>query len=195
MHGVTTVFFEDLWSRNFLNIFASPLTIWEYLSGLVLTTIATSAVGLAVMVVLAAAAFGLTFFTYGLVVLPFLLVLFLFGIALGVFGTAVVLRLGPASEWFIWPVPALLSPFVGVFYPIAVLPHWMQYLARVLPPSYVFESLRGIVKGGSASLAGLWLSGALALLYIVLACAFFARIYRQAVRTGLLARYSAESVG
>ena len=36
MHGVTTAFFEDVWSRNFLNFFASPLTISEYLAGLVI---------------------------------------------------------------------------------------------------------------------------------------------------------------
>src|SRR3954468_24944393 len=65
MQGVTMSFFEDVWSRNFLNIFASPLTITEYLAGLVLTSIATSAVGLVVMVVLAATAFGLSFLSYG----------------------------------------------------------------------------------------------------------------------------------
>src|SRR3954464_1604104 len=109
MHGVATAFFEDVWSRNFLNVFASPLTIGEYLAGLVFTSIATSAIGLVVMLVLAVAAFGLSFAPYGLMLLPFFLVLFLFGIALGVVGTAIVLRFGPASEWFVWPIPALLS--------------------------------------------------------------------------------------
>ena len=33
MQGVTMAFFEDVWSRNFLNIFASPLSIPEYLAG------------------------------------------------------------------------------------------------------------------------------------------------------------------
>src|SRR5512141_2107205 len=49
MDGVTLAFFVDVWSRNFLNIFATPLSIGEYLSGLVLSSIATSLVGLAVM--------------------------------------------------------------------------------------------------------------------------------------------------
>src|ERR1700733_8107135 len=47
MQGVTTAFFEDVWSRNFLNVFATPLSISEYVTGLVLSSIATSAVGLA----------------------------------------------------------------------------------------------------------------------------------------------------
>ena len=193
MLGVTTAFLEDVWSRNFINIFATPLSISEYVSGLVLTSISTSLVGLAVMMVLAMLVFGLSFFVYGMMLVPFLLVLFLFGIALGVFACAVVLRLGPASEWLVWPVPALLSPFVGVFYPLSVLPAWMQFISRLLPPSYVFQGMRTIVLGGQFSGLTLLWGGFLAVGYIALAAAYFVHVYRYAARTGLLARYSAES--
>jgi ABC-2 type transport system permease protein len=194
MQGVTMTFFEDVWSRNFLNIFATPLAIPEYVGGLVISSVATSTVGLAVMLVLASSVFGLSFLGYGFALAPFLLVLFLFGIALGIFGSAIVLRLGPAAEWFIWPIPALVSPFAGVFYPIATLPPWMRAVSRTLPPSYVFEGLRAIVAGGTVSPAALWWGVCLAVLYVLLACWFFFRVYRHAVRTGLLARYSAESL-
>ncbi|MBV9080062.1 MAG: ABC transporter permease, partial [Elusimicrobia bacterium] len=150
MMGVTMVFFEDVWSRNFLNFFASPLTISEYLAGLVLSSIATSAVGLVVMILLAGA-FGLSFLVYGAYLAPFLFTLFVFGIALGIFACALVLRLGPSAEWFIWPIPVLVSPFVGVFYPLAVLPAWMRFVSRALPPSYVFENMRAILGGKAGS--------------------------------------------
>jgi ABC-2 type transport system permease protein len=194
MHGVTIAFFEDVWSRNFLNLFASPLTVPEYLAGLVLSSTATSLVGLAAMLVLATGVFGLSFFAYGLALLPFLLVLFLFGVALGIVGSGVVLRLGPAAEWFIWPIPALAAPFAGVFYPLSTLPAWMQYVGHLLPPAYVFEGMRAVLAGGSAPAHLLAVGAALAALYVVLACWFFAAVYGYAVRTGLLARYSAESV-
>ena len=194
MHGVTMAFMEDVWSRNFLNIFATPLSISEYVSGLVLSSIATSSVGLVVMLVLATTIFGLSFLAYGLALISFLLVLFLFGIALGILGAAVVLRFGPASEWFIWPVPALVSPFAGVFYPISTLPQWMQYICLLLPPSYVFENVRAIVAGGAASAPELIVGTSLAIFDVVLACWIFAHVYRHSVRTGLIARYSAESV-
>ncbi len=194
MHGVSTAFLEDVWSRNFLNFFATPLLISEYIAGLVATSIATSFVGLMAMLALSSAVFGLSFFSYGALFVPFLLVLFLFGIALGVFGSALVLRYGPASEWFIWPLPAIISPFAGVFYPIDTLPRWMQLVAKVLPPSYVFEGMRGVVAGQPGAGALLWLGFILACLYILLGCWVFSRVYRSAVRTGLIARYSAESV-
>jgi ABC-2 type transport system permease protein len=160
----------------------------------VLSSVATSALGLAAMVLLATAVFGLSFFASGLLLIPFLLVLFVFGIALGIAGCAVVLRLGPASEWLIWPIPALLSPFAGVFYPVSTLPGWMQALARALPPASVFEGLRALLAGGRPPPESLAWGAFLALLYLLLACWIFARVYRHAVRTGLIARYSAESV-
>src|SRR6185369_1196271 len=158
MHGVTIAFLEDVWSRNFLNIFATPMSIAEYLAGLVLSSIATSSFALVAMLLVATLAFGFSFFMYGVLLVPFFLVLFLCGIALGIVGISVVLRLGPAAEWFIWPVPAMLSPFVGVFYPLAVLPKWMRVVSYALPPSYVFESMRGIIAGRTPPLGILFLS-------------------------------------
>jgi ABC-2 type transport system permease protein len=194
MQGVTTAFFEDVWSRNFLNFFATPLRTSEYVTGLVVVGVGTSLVGLLVMLVLAWGAFGLSFLSYGAALAPFLMVLFVTGIALGITGAAIVLRLGPASEWLVWPIPSLISPFAGVFYPISVLPGWMQAISRILPPSYVFDSMRAVVAGKPAAWGRLAIGGGLSLIYLVLACLFFASVYRYAIRTGLIARYSAETV-
>jgi ABC-2 type transport system permease protein len=202
MQGITTAFLEDVWSRNFLNLFASPLSVSEYLSGLVLSSIATSAVGLVVMVALATLVFGLSFFIYGAMLAAFLLVLFLFGISLGIFGSALVLRFGPAAEWFIWPIPAFISPLACVFYPLATLPHWMQWLARIIPPSYVFEGMRQILaKQTNAPTAPhtiaatpILIGAVLAVVYLFAMAQAFTAVYKHAVRTGLIARYSAETV-
>jgi ABC-2 type transport system permease protein len=192
MQGVTTAFLEDVWSRNFLNLFASPLSIAEYVSGLVTTSLLTSILGLAVMLLVATSAFGLHFFALGLSLAVFLVVLFLFGITLGIVGTAIVLRFGPASEWLLWPLPAVLAPFAAVFYPLATLPAWMQAVAHALPPAYVFEGLRALLAGRAFPADRLALGAGIAVVELLLAGALYVRVYRRAVRTGLLARYSAE---
>ncbi len=194
MQGITTAFLEDVWSRNFLNLFASPLSVSEYLGGLILSSIGTSTIGLAVMVLLATVVFGLSFFVYGVTLAAFVLVLFLFGISLGIFGSALVLRFGPAAEWFIWPIPAFISPLACVFYPLSTLPVWMQWLSRLIPPSYVFEGMRHVLAHRGVATAQLAIGSALALGYLLLMARAFTSVYRHAVRTGLIARYSAESL-
>ena len=194
MQQITMALFEDVWTRNFLNLFASPLRTSEYLAGLLIVAVTTSLLSLVVMIILAQAAFGLSFLIYGVGLAPFLTVLFITGIALGVAASALVLRLGPASEWLIWPIPMVISPFAGVLYPVAILPGWMRAIALILPPSYVFEGMRSIVAGEALPWDRLMIGGALALLYLVLACLFFFAVYRSVIRTGLIARYSAETV-
>jgi ABC-2 type transport system permease protein len=195
MHSLDMAFFEDIWAKNFLNIFASPLTTAEYLTGLVIFSIFSSIISLVFMLGIATLFFGLDFAaTTAPQLFMFMLILFLSGIALGILGVAIVLRYGPASEWFIWPVPMLISPFAGVFYPIDTLPQWMQWVSWILPPSYVFEGLRAVVAGKEISSLMLWGGCAMALCYIGLACWYFNRIFKKAVRTGLIARYSAETV-
>lgn len=192
MQGMTTPFLEDVWSKNFLNIFGSPLTISEYITGLVLTSICTSVMVLVGVLLIATLVFGFSLFVLGMQLIPFLLILFLFGIALGIFGVAIVLRIGPSAEWLVWPIPALLNPFVGVFYPPTILPEWMQFVSKALPPSYVFEGMRNAVLSGGFSWAALIWGIALAIFYIVLSYAFFDHTYRIVVRDGLIARFEAE---
>jgi ABC-2 type transport system permease protein len=192
MQGVSTAFLEDVWSRNLLNLFSSPLSISEYIMGLVITSVTTSSVGLITMLVLASTLFHLGFFSMGLPLAAFLLILFVFGITLGILASGIVLRFGPASEWLVWPLPALISPFAAVFYPLSILPGWMQVVARAFPPSYVFEGMRGLLAGLPLSRQMLLEGAVVALLELSVAAYLYGRIYARAVRSGLLARYSAE---
>ena len=98
MQGITTAFLEDVWSRNFLNLFATPLRISEYVTGLVLTSLATSTAGLIIMLLLATLIFGLSYFVLGALLIPLLLVLCCFGIALGILASAMVLRNNRTNE-------------------------------------------------------------------------------------------------
>jgi ABC-2 type transport system permease protein len=192
MQGVSTAFLEDVWSRNFLNLFSSPLSVPEYILGLIVTSMMTSCLGLITMLVVATWVFHLQFFSLGLSLAAFIALLFVFGITLGIVATAIVLRFGPAAEWLLWPLPALLSPFAAVFYPLSVLPQWMRVVAAALPPSYVFEGMRALLGGGAFSHGLLIKGAAVAVLELFGAAYLYAKVYRRAVRTGLLARYSAE---
>ncbi len=191
-----TSFLEDVWTQNFINFFASPLKIVEYLTGLVLTSLTTGIIGFAVVAVIAGIAFGYDIFKIGVLLIPFMIILFLFGIAMGIVVSGIIFRLGPTAEWLGWPIPLVLSIFSGVFYPISTLPSALRIIAKLIPASYVFESVRGIVARPMFSpdiALNLILGAILAILYLIGAYFLFISVYRRNLQNGALARFSAES--
>ena len=193
--GTMSAFFEDVWSQNFLNYFASPLKMSEYIAGVVLTGITTNIAGFLIVNVLAGVFFGFNLFKIGLALLPFIIILILFGMALGIIASAIVLRLGPSAEWLAWPIPFIIQPFVGVFYPIATLPIVIQNISKFIPLSYVFEDMRKIIMGSALLplIPDLIIAVILSVIYLLLAYLFFTWIYRYVLKNGLIARFSAET--
>lgn len=195
MQGVMTAFLEDVWTQNFINFFTSPLKIKEYVAGLVATSLVTGLVGFLIMAALAGLAFGYNVFKIGLAILPFLLILFIFAVAMGIFMTAIILRFGPSAEWLGWPIPFAMSVFAGVFYPITTLPAALQVVSKMIPASYVFESLRNLSSGTPSPnfLSNFFIGFILATFYLVAMYAFLLMIYRRNLKNGQLARFSAET--
>ena len=195
--GIMMAFLEDIWTQNFINFFASPLKVREYLSGLVMTSITTGLAGFLVIVVIAGVAFGYSVLRIGFMLLPFMLILLIFGIAMGIFVSAVIFRLGPSAEWLGWPIPMVLSVFAGVYYPVSTLPDGLRVVAKLIPPSYVFESLRTILATSAfpADLVSNLLAGALlSVIYLVVMSRFFILIYRKNLKSGNIARFNAEAL-
>ena len=193
--GIMTAFLEDIWSQNFINFFASPLTIKEYLAGLITSSIMTTTVGLLLVPIITGLFFNYNVFKIGLMIVPLLIVLFIFGVAVGIFICTLILRYGPTAEWVAWPIPFLLSIIACVFYPLTTLPGFLQVVAHLTPAVYVFESLRQVVSGGPIN-AVLWhnlfIGLVLALAYLAVSYWFFIRIYRRNLKTGGISRFSAQ---
>ena len=195
--GILMAFLEDIWAQNFINFFASPLKIREYLSGLILTSITSGVAGFLVITAIAGTAFGYNVFRVGALLLPFMIILLIFGIAMGIFVSAVIFRLGPSAEWIGWPIPMVLSLFAGVYYPISTLPPGLGVIAKLIPASYVFESMRTILTTGrmpQSLVADLLVGTLLSLGYLLLTSRFFIRIYRKNLQNGNLARFNAEAL-
>jgi ABC-2 type transport system permease protein len=195
--GILMAFLEDIWTQNFINFFASPLKVREYLTGLIATSITTGLAGFAAMALVAGLVFGYNVLRVGFLLLPFTVILLLFGIAMGIFVSAVIFRLGPSAEWLGWPIPMLLSLFSGVFYPVSTLPPFLQVLAATIPPSYVFENMRTILATGAAPpdlASSLLIGAALDAVYLYLMSRFFIVIYRKNLKSGTIARFNAEAL-
>ena len=116
---------------------------------------------------------------------------------MGIFVSAVVFRLGPSAEWLGWPIPMVLSLFAGVYYPISALPPSLAVFARLIPPAYVFQSLRAILSPGGfpADLVpNLVIGAVLSIVYLIGASYFFVIIYKRNLKSGSIARFNAEAL-
>ena len=75
--------------------------------------------------------------------------LIVLGWSLGLVVSGLVLRFGQGAEGLAWAVVFLIQPVSGVYYPISVLPDWLQIIAAGLPASYVFEGMRALLIDGT----------------------------------------------
>lgn len=186
--GISVSFLEEVWARNFLNLFVSPLTIGEYLVSLMLVAVFKVVVVFLISALLAWVLYSFNLFIIGIYLLPFMLCLVILGWAIGILTTGLILRFGQQAEVLAWGVAFLFQPISAVFYPISVLPGFLQKLALVIPASYVFEGMRAIIFGRTFPAGQLLKAFGLDLFYLLLALLFFFRMYKQVRARGLLAK-------
>jgi ABC-2 type transport system permease protein len=185
--GLSISFLEEMWSRNLGHLFASPLRPIEFAAGIVTMSLIRTVVGMVPVTVLTFAFFGFSIYSLGWPLLAFFFALQMFGWGVGLAISGMVLRKGLGAETFAWAAVFILLPVSGVYYPIAVLPGWLQAIAWALPPAYVFEGMRAVLA--HEPLPPMLLAGALALSLVYLAVGFgiFLWLFNGARRKGLLA--------
>lgn len=186
--GISVSFLEEVWARNFLNLFVSPLTIGEYLVSLMLVAVFKVVVVFLISALLAWVLYSFNLFIIGLSLLPFMLNLIILGWALGILTTGLILRFGQQAEVLAWGVAFLFQPISAVFYPVSVLPQFLQKVAQFIPAAYVFEGMRAIIFGKDFPVALMLKAFSLNIIYLSLALFFFFRMFREVRRKGLLAR-------
>ena len=143
--GFSISFLEEMWARNLGNLMMSPLKPIEFLLALMAMSVIRLAIGLIPMTLLALVLFHFNFYSLGLPLIAFFCNLIFTSWAVGIFVSGLVLRNGLGAESIVWTLMFALMPLACVYYPVQVLPHWLQYVAWSLPPTYVFEGMRALL--------------------------------------------------
>lgn len=143
--GFSISFLEEMWSRNLANLMMSPLRPAEFVLAMMAMSLLRLLIGMVPVTLLALAVFGFNLYGLGFALAAFFLNLILTSWSVGVFVSGVVLRNGLGAENLAWTVMFLLMPLSCVYYPVAVLPRWLQTIAWSLPPTYVFEGMRALL--------------------------------------------------
>ena len=180
------MFLEEIWSRNFTNLFIAPIKISEIIAALTLTAIFRTLIGLVPAALLAIPFFGVSIFNIGVPLIFLLISLYIFGVTLGLLVTAGLLRFGPSFENIAWASLFFLAPLGCIYYPIEILPNFLQIIAKVLPLVYIFEELRNILINNIVNYQAIILSIAISIIYFIAGILVFYFAYFGAKKRGTL---------
>ena len=112
--------------------------------------------------------------------------LLVFGWAVGLLANGLVLRFGLGAEEIGWAVVFLIGPLSGAYYPVSVLPSWLQTAAFALPTAWAFEAMRAALIEGRIAWSLLGMSMLLNVLYFVVCAFLFWRFVESGRERGLL---------
>jgi ABC-2 type transport system permease protein len=184
--GVSLSFFEEMYSRNLGNLFVSPLRPWELIAGQLVMSVIRTLIGVGGAAVVAWLLFQYSIFAMGFALLAFFVNLIVLGWAIGLAVSGMVLRWGLGAEELAWAAIFLLAPISGVYYPIGVLPEWLQPIALAVPASYVFEGMRASLIEHTFSLRLFAIALALNAAYMVAGVVVYLAAIRYARERGML---------
>ena len=139
------MFLEEIWSRNFTNLFIAPIKISEIIAALTFTAIFRTLIGLVPAALIAIPLFGVSIFKIGIPLIFLLITLYIFGVTLGLLVTSGLVRFGPSFENIAWASLFFLAPLGCIYYPIEILPDWLQIIAKLLPLVHIFEEMRDVL--------------------------------------------------
>jgi len=184
--SLSIAFLEEIWSRNLGHLFVSPIRSWELAAGIIIASLLRTLLGMIPVSLMAWAFFGYSIYTLGLPLLAFFVILQMFSWSIGLAMSGLVMRVGQSAESFAWAAVFVLMPVSGVYYPITVLPHWLQVIAWGLPPAYIFEGMRSIMLEKTVHWDMLAVAFALSALYLVIGFQVFQWFFRSSRRAGSL---------
>jgi ABC-2 type transport system permease protein len=184
--GVSISFLEELWSRNLGHLFVSPLRPYEWVLSLLTMSLVRVMIGVVPAALLAIPLYHYSIFTLGLPLLAFFMLLLVMGWGLGLVIGALLLRHGLGAESLAWLAVFLLAPASAVYYPVAVLPVWLQYVAWLLPAAHVFEGMRAVMFEGRFPLDHFFAAAALDAVYLLVGAIVFLIAFHQARERGAL---------
>ena len=180
------LFLEEIWSRNFTNLFVAPLKVSEIITALTATALIRTLIGIVPAVLLMSPLFGVSILNMGPSLLLLFLSLYIFGTTLGILVTSGLLRFGPAFENTAWSSLFLLAPLGCVYYPLSILPDWLQYISKFLPLVYIFEEARSILINNTVNYQNILKALLLNLFYFTAAVTVFYFSFYGARKKGTL---------
>ena len=184
-YEISTNMLEEFWNQNLVNLFSSPLTIYEWMAAVMLLGFVKMFIALGFCAFLVWILYHLSIFTVGWMLIPFLAMLLMSGWFMGFLGSAFVIYWGQRVQTIAWTMGFLFAPFSAVYYPVSVLPKAVQHISYLLPTTYIFEGMRSILFTGHMPMDMLLKSFVLNCIYLAFSLWFFVFMFHKSQEKGL----------
>lgn len=179
-------FLEEFWSRNLGHLFVSPLRPGEWQIALMIVSVMRMMVAMVPTMLIAWLFYHFSIFSMGFALIGFFIHLMMMGWWLSMAISALILRHGMGAESFAWMGLFIFAPVSCIYYPLSVLPDWLQPVALMLPSTHVFEGMRAVLEHHLFDWGHFAAATGLNVLYMAMAFWVFRRSFAHARLTGKL---------
>lgn len=176
---------DEIWNNNLVNLFSTPLSLREWVIGVVLLSVAKTVFTISVLSLVILFLYSVNIFGLGFWLIPFFLSAVMTGWWVGFISAGIVIRWGPKVQTVVWTLPGILLPFSVVFFPLANLPEFLRPVSYILPSTYIFESMRTLLNTQTLDPRFIVISFGLNIIYLLFAIIWFRKSFKASIDMGL----------
>lgn len=187
-YGITLGILWEIWSHSLSSLFMTPLTLEEFLIGQALSAIIKALVAVMVTATIAWFVYHFSLTQFGWWFWVYFIELFAFGLSMGMVVLSMIFRWGTDVQSLSWSMVFLVQPIGAVFYPVSVLPPFIQKIAWCLPPTYVFETIRQQIRNGTVNGSSLLIATLVNTIFFIVSYLILHWTHQASKRSGAFAR-------
>jgi ABC-2 type transport system permease protein len=177
---------EEVLSHNITNLFASPLSVYEWLVGLLMVSVVICSLLLLFCHIIAFYVYKMSIFAiFGWTLPIFIILLYLSGTSFGLLAGTLILIGGARFQSLVYMIGWGFAPLGGIFYPINVLPQWVQFIASWFPLMYIFDAVRKYIETNQLVWNFIYKAFALNIIYVILSAIIFMTAFKYSRNRGL----------
>ncbi len=184
-YEINVALLEEIWSRNLINIFVSPIKFSEWVISIIIIGVLKAMISFIASVIVAYVLYKVHFFIYGFYLIPLIFLLLMTGWWVSFFITGLILRYGSRVQTFAWTLIAAFAPLSAIYYPVSVLPQNVQVISFILPTTYIFQGIRSIITKGTIDNTLLLSSFLLNIFYLILSIVYLKRSFSLVLKKGM----------
>ncbi|MBI2621326.1 MAG: ABC transporter permease [Candidatus Levybacteria bacterium] len=184
-YEITVNLLTELWDRNLVNIFSSPLKLSEWITSVIIYGGTKMSISLVFSAATAFILYKYAFFQFGAWLVPIFINLGITGWVIGFIVASIIIRYGLKAQTLAWTGAYIIVPFSAIYYPLSILPDWAQKISLLIPSSYVFEAMRQHIFLNTISADKIFVSFALNIFYLILSILLFTFAFKKSKQKGL----------